>query len=402
MKILTLFILILLGISSSLTSQQCLPYGIIFSTQEEIDNFQTNYPNCNEIEGNVKISDQGTDNISNLIGLNVITSIGGDLVIRENNLLTNLEGLENLSHIGGLFNIYTNYNLSNISSLESLAFIGGDLFLVHNYGLTSVDGFSNLTQVSGGIQIVACPLLQNLTGFSNLSILDGLLLINNNPNLKLINGFEDINTIHGSLVIANNPSLQSINSFNNISSIAGDLYISDNDSLASIRELINVTRIYGNIYIQGNPKLTSLEGLDNITPSLIQIINISNNQSLSYCEVNSICEFLSDSLGNAYIESNTSGCNSKFEVIENCVVGLNNNYLSRITIYPNPCEATFNLTYDKNINIADVFIFDSFGKKVYNKEYQSEPINVSYLSSGIYIIEIHSEISIMRKKLFIK
>ena len=58
---------------TSLLAQPCLPQGITFNTQEQIDNFQTNHPNCTEIEGGVKI--EGND-ITNLDGLNVITSIG--------------------------------------------------------------------------------------------------------------------------------------------------------------------------------------------------------------------------------------------------------------------------------------------------------------------------------------
>ena len=63
--------------------QACLPDGITFSTQEQIDNFQTNYPNCSEIEGSVAISG---DDITNLNGLNVLTSIGGDLMIGDQEL----------------------------------------------------------------------------------------------------------------------------------------------------------------------------------------------------------------------------------------------------------------------------------------------------------------------------
>ncbi len=57
-------------------SQPCLPSGITFSTQEEIDNFQSNYPYCTEIEGDVII--EGND-VTNLYGLSVLTAIGGFL-----------------------------------------------------------------------------------------------------------------------------------------------------------------------------------------------------------------------------------------------------------------------------------------------------------------------------------
>lgn len=55
-------------------SKPCLPEGITFSTQEQIDNFQTNYPGCTEIEGGVLI--EGSD-ITNLEGLNVLEIVYG-------------------------------------------------------------------------------------------------------------------------------------------------------------------------------------------------------------------------------------------------------------------------------------------------------------------------------------
>jgi hypothetical protein len=70
-------------------SQPCLPEGITFTTQEQIDNFQTNYPGCTEIEGDVGI---GGYDITNLNGLNVLTTIGGNLLIVES-ALTSLSGL---------------------------------------------------------------------------------------------------------------------------------------------------------------------------------------------------------------------------------------------------------------------------------------------------------------------
>ena len=83
----------------------CLSEGIIFTTQEQIDNFQTNYPGCTEIEGDVTIYG---DDITNLNGLSVLTSIGGDFLIGHygypyngNPLLTSLAGLDNLETIGG-------------------------------------------------------------------------------------------------------------------------------------------------------------------------------------------------------------------------------------------------------------------------------------------------------------
>jgi len=98
-------ILIALIIASGAKAQSaqpcstCLPEGIWFCTQAHIDNFQTNYPDCTEIEGDVSIN-SGSD-ITNLNGLIVLTSIGGYLNICCNTSLTSLTGLEGLTSIGG-------------------------------------------------------------------------------------------------------------------------------------------------------------------------------------------------------------------------------------------------------------------------------------------------------------
>ena len=87
----------------NLLSQSCLPEGITFTTQAQIDSFQDDYPGCTEIEGDVQING---DDISNLNGLNVLTSIEGYLWIGSNNDdLVDLDGLEELDFIGGSLKI---------------------------------------------------------------------------------------------------------------------------------------------------------------------------------------------------------------------------------------------------------------------------------------------------------
>ncbi len=71
-----LFLIFVLTSCFEMISGQCLPEGITFNSQSEIDSFEVNYPGCAEIEGSVIIN--GTD-ITSLNGLNMITSIGGNL-----------------------------------------------------------------------------------------------------------------------------------------------------------------------------------------------------------------------------------------------------------------------------------------------------------------------------------
>ena len=47
-----IFLIVAVAINyAAVFSQGCLPEGITFTTQEQIDNFQINYPGCTEIEG---------------------------------------------------------------------------------------------------------------------------------------------------------------------------------------------------------------------------------------------------------------------------------------------------------------------------------------------------------------
>jgi len=79
MKKLILLITSAVFFQITLLSQSCLPEGITFTIQEEIDNFQTNYPSCIEIEGDLVIGLYSGTDITNLNGLSVLISISGDL-----------------------------------------------------------------------------------------------------------------------------------------------------------------------------------------------------------------------------------------------------------------------------------------------------------------------------------
>ena len=80
-------------------AQSCLPEGLEIYSQEEIDNFQTNYPGCTEIEGDVLIVG---NNITNLNGLNVLTTIDGYLIYNDLDALTSLTGLGKLGFNRGI------------------------------------------------------------------------------------------------------------------------------------------------------------------------------------------------------------------------------------------------------------------------------------------------------------
>lgn len=142
-------------------SQSCLPDGIQLTTQERIDNFSLNFPNCTMIEGGIYIAG---NNISNLLGLSGITAIGGGLGVNQTTMLVNLNGLENLTSIGGIVFIEDNDALTSLSGLDNVtsfgAAIGGGVLWLYGNPLLTECSISSvckyiMTSDSIGIQFNA-------------------------------------------------------------------------------------------------------------------------------------------------------------------------------------------------------------------------------------------------------
>ncbi len=348
MKILALILFVLLfSIITANSQSPCLPQGITFTSQAQIDNFQTNYPGCTEIEGDVVIGQWGS-NISSLEGLDVLISIGGGLLIEYNNALTSLNGLENLASIGGNLRIYYNealasltalqnltsvvgvdisYNdvLPGLTGLEGLTYIGGDLTIQGNDALGSLRGLDNLMSVENGLLIYFNTTLTSLTNLQGLTSMDYLhvtcnyslislsglenvtslvneLIICGNDDLTSLSGLDGL-TSTGGVLISDNFLLTSLSGLENLTSIGDDLWITDN-SLTSLSGLNGLTSIGRNLHIEGNHALSSLVGLESLT-SVDSTLEILYNGSLpSLTGLESITSIG----GNFIIQGNNSLC----------------------------------------------------------------------------------------------
>ena len=259
----------------------CLPDGITFTTQEQIDNFQTDYPGCTEIEGYVTIDG---NNITNLNGLSVLTSIGGDLKFYYNDALISLAALANVTFIGGNLKVENSDALISLTGLDNLNSIGGDLVVEGNNALTSIAALANVTSIAGDLQIGSLyfgnPVLISLTGLEGLTTIGGSLAIGYNDALTSLTGLVNVTSIWGDLVVETNDALISLMGLDNITSVGGCLDFSGNDIITGLTGLENVISIGGNLQVSGNDALISLEGLDNLT-SIGEYIYISGNDALT-------------------------------------------------------------------------------------------------------------------------
>lgn len=524
----TLLILLL----ANTASYACFPFGVGFSTQEQIDNFATENPNCTEIEGILIIT--GTDifdlsglaqinsigggleiantSLSSLTGLDFVSSFGGSLVIRNNlalsdisalqnitaidnyvdlagnSALANLSGLDNLTSIGAYFSLYDNNVLTDITALAKLTSIGDGLVISGHNVLINLDGLENLTNITEDFTLRDNTALEDISALNNLVAIEGDVTIENNSALKSLAGLgnvvtvgelyiienmqlEDIEldkltSINSYLAITENSSLEHV-SFNSLSTLEGEFEIYSNDALTNISGMSNLTSINGYLYIGYNPKLaeisvfdnlttvygyfdiigntvledlnafenlsaidgylrirdnqtiTSLAGLQNIDPNTIKVedggfvnydLVITNNDNLSICEMNSICDFLDLPDRSKEIYSNNDGCDSKSEIETACsaVSTLDNDWKnSGINIYPVPASSFFNINFEgDNIEDTQISLFDINGtelkhiKKASNEA--SVEIEITGINSGVYIISISTGNSNVYKRLMIE
>lgn len=403
MKKLPFLLIVILFIPLTVIPQPCLPNGITFSTQSQIDSFQINYPNCNEIQGDVVIEEAIVDSINNLNGLNVLVRIWGDLRIKGNAALTGLSGLDNLIAIDSSLKIYFNDALISLTGLNNLITVGKRLQVSSNNNLTSLNGLENVYSIGGNLNIVGNASLTSLTGLDNLSLIGESLLISSNDNLVNLSGLENVISIGGDLSVWNNDLLENLLGLDTVTNIGGWLDIWGNNSLKSLTGLENIISIGGSIWIESNDSLSSLFGIENINPASIDSILITANHSLSFCEVKSICDYLINPDGIIYISDNATGCSSRQEVEDACGnISVDDiDFKNEVNIYPNPAERTFYITMEKGAVIIEVNIYTQHGQMVLNEKRRTEVIDVSMLKKGMYVVEVVSEDWTHREKLII-
>ncbi|GAP43868.1 protein containing Por secretion system C-terminal sorting domain [Lentimicrobium saccharophilum] len=426
-KLLLLLAFVAIGHTSGF-AQSCLPEGITFTTQAQIDNFQANYPGCTEIEGDVTISNNWSGNITNLNGLNALTSIGGALYIEGLQNLTSLSGLDNLTSIGEYLKIEWT-GLSTLSGLESLTSIGGNLVINVNNSLVNLTGLDYVTSIGGTLDIRMNDSLANLTGLENLSSITGGLWLQWNSSLTSLTGLDNVSSIKNDVSIYGTNLINMIG-LDNLSSIGGSLmiggYEGGNLALTSLTGLEGLISIGGYLSISSSPlvslmglnnlnsigdglgisytALTSLTGLDNIDAGSISDLIIIYNISLSNCAVQSMCEYLASPNGTIEIHNNAPGCNSPEEVEAACdEVSIKSKcFENDFLLFPNPAGKTVTISGNNATAIREIVIYNQTGQKVL----QSKPVNytldISILRPGMYIVEMVTNHGNLRKKLIVQ
>lgn len=333
--------------------QPCLPGGITFTSQAEIDNFQINYPNCTEIEGNVAISGS---NIKNLLGLSAITQINGDLSIYTTDSLASLTGLNGLTSLGGALTFSTNQLLTNFTGLTGLKSVGGYFVVLYHPALVDFSGLDSLTTIGNNLEIVI------------------------------------------------NWGIESLNGLERLTSIGGNLFIYSNPALANLSGLVALQSVGGSLSVDGNQVLTSLSGLDSVAPESITQLFVVNNPVLSACNVRSVCDYLSMTNAIINIGNNAEGCNSRPQVEDACEHVSANSYdpgESFISIFPVPCRDQFVLPAGIRGCPTGLTIYNSLGKRMDYRSIRNNVVDITGFQPGTYILLLKSKNGVKRGKIVV-
>lgn len=285
---------------------QCPSTGYVtLYTQSDVDNYFAN-GGCTVVE-NLILGD-GRPDITNLNGLNGITTITGELQIYWLPLV-DFAGLETLTSLGrlymewcpllkdfkGLENLKTlnSLSLNNMDSFESFAGLEG-VTITGGFGvggcpaLTTVAGFSVADELSGGIYFALCPLLADISNLSNLKSATGLTV----AGCDLIEDFQWVSSLEvlKGFTVGSNANLTSLHGLENLQT-AEAIEITSSPQLSNLNALENLQTVK-TIYIS-NSSIASLAPLGNISSKLTEV-NIFFNPFLSNCTVDFICSMLLD------------------------------------------------------------------------------------------------------------
>jgi len=326
----------------------CLLDGIVFYSQQDVDDFAVNYPDCETIMGPVLI----WGGVSNLNGLSQLKGHRGrDFEIRNTTFLTSLSGLENLTCIKYDMLIGDNDSLSDISALANVDYIGIDSLSIYNnpnlsdcsiesvceyiennkpfsiynnagdcnnpIEVISGCGASISSCLTGGITFSTQSQIDNfLSDYPDCQYIDGDVIIKGNTPTSItnLNGLNTIQFINGRLIIEANDALNYLDGLEQLTVIKNGLEI-NNNQLLNLNAL-KLAHVNGALIIRNNPLIEDLFGLENIFPNTISDLQIYNNPQLTFCSVTSICRYLNFPIFNpsGFIQDNASGCNSIEEV----------------------------------------------------------------------------------------
>jgi len=228
-----------------------------FKTQEDIDNFSTQYPNCEELPFGISILEDSE--ITNLKGLSQLKAINGSIIIIDNPFIEKLDGLENITFIDEGVTFWRNENLQSIKGLTNLENVS-TISIINNNQLDDIPKFEKIKKARS-IDIRG-DAIDTINTLSHLDSIEQSLSLGG-ENLVEITGFKNLNYVGGRFEISS-IKIKEINGFNSLTRIDGDVILQSNEELKKVNGFTSLTYIGGELYFRANPVLEAFDGLSNL------------------------------------------------------------------------------------------------------------------------------------------
>ena len=199
-----------------------------------------------------------------------------------------------------------------------------------------------------GIEITSQSQIDSFAiNYPNCTEIEGYVAIIG-ENITSLNGLNVIESVNGSFAIWGCSGLLDLTGIESLSHVGGWLQIGHNVSLTNLTSLSGLSTIGGALQIIGNDSLTSLFGLENIEEDSIDHLSIFWNQSLTTCDIENICSYLTSSTSIISIYDNAIGCNSQEEIEEACSISLAEfNNSQKLIYFHNPAKDFIRFNYSK-------------------------------------------------------
>lgn len=282
-------------VPSNIQAQGCLPQGVVFTTQSQLDQFKFDNPSCKIVEGDLVVGSYSVligknkdiinlsplnnieevkgnliiSSIENLIDLSALSNlkkVGKDIIIQGNSKITSLKGLEKITGVEGKLELFSN-NVAKMTTkgLDNIKYIKGDLN-IKSFATGSLEGLSNLDSIHGSLYVWG-------DGVNNFSKLTSLKFIGKNisiydSEISSFQGLSAIKEIYGNLSVVDNPI--SFSGLNNVEVIHGNFEVRENGTTGSFTGLTKLREVKGNVYLYeiGKAEIKTLTALQRIGGTL--------------------------------------------------------------------------------------------------------------------------------------
>jgi hypothetical protein len=250
-------------------------------------------------------------------------------------------------------------------TLETLCMTDGVTFTSQSQIDAFIQNHPYCAEIGGDVTINGDD-IENLNGLHQIQTIDGYLEVNYNNILEDFSGMDSLKKIMDDFMVFNNSEMTSFNGLDKLSYVHDDLMISYHDKLESLDGLQELVYVGDDIYIDSNWLLEDIAALDGLDTSSFNSLSITGNNSLSFCHIKSVCDFLSVYYDDVEIDNNKGDCKDK-EIVEiKCKVGVvESDPFEDILVYPNPFSGELTLEYTLlNASDVELTIFNYLGKQI--------------------------------------